>query len=130
MARSWGTPREGRRGKREKRKKGPRYSWNTRVPHRHCASTCYQPVWYLSSYIYLVSAVIQFNGAGEHVQRLITILRALIVGNVVSTRLKRLNGTGDRIWTCMKDWKNFTCNYLTQVVEDLENTNIIKFSIL
>lgn len=30
----------------------------------------------------------------------------------------------------MKDWKNFTYNYLTQVVEDLENTNIIKFSIL
>lgn len=46
---------------------------------------------------YLVSAVIQFNGAGEHVQRLITILRALIVGNVVSTRLKRLNGMRDRI---------------------------------
>lgn len=34
---------------------------------------------------------------GEHVQRLITILRALIVGNVVSTRLKRLNRTKDRI---------------------------------
>lgn len=129
MARSWGTPREGRRGKRGKKKKGPPL-----LVKYACSSSplCvdYQPVWYLSSYIYLVSAVIQFNGAGEHVQRLITILRALIVGNVVSTRLKRLNGTRDRIWTCMKDWKNFTCNYLTQVVEDLENTNIIKFSIL